>query len=416
MKLKKITLIITILLLVTGCGKNMTDDPVKEMEIDDSYIETVPKNAKAFSNLLESNDVLLTLQDIELYNEDIRKRADMMYDIWKNFSKKEILEYINSYKMPSLPKYDGNFAITEYDVNTILDNRNLDNVKDRETCSMGLVVKRANLKSFPTDKHFFNNRKDDNFDNVQETELLVNTPVQIVHESKDKLWYFVITETYTGWVKKEDIAFATKDDIDFFINNKSFAIITEKEVNIDSIILDMSVKLPFIATSEEGYVLVVPTKKDDDFVDRSTIVVNRSLAHIGYLPYTKRNILIQAFKYEGTGYSWSGMDKGVDCSSYVSNVYRTFGFKFPRNTSSQNKSIGKIISLAGKTDQEKLEIIAGYEPALLYQDGHVMIYLGKKDETHYIIHANAMTMKVSVTALSSETNYLHAINKINLMY
>ncbi len=417
--LKKISAVIIMLLLVSGC-KNKTPT-IKELnqekKITNSYIETISTSAVPFITLSNDYDnIIMSEDEISLYNEEIRKKTDMMYDI-KNIkfvSKDDIFNYITSYKIPSLPKYSDGAEITNSTIDFILDNRNLSNIEQSQKIQWGIIVKRANLRSFPTDCHFYNNRNDSNFDNIQETELHVNTPLIIIHESKDRLWDFVITETYVGWVKKENIALANENDINFFINNSSFGIITAEKIVVDDVLLDMSVKLPFITTVEEGYRLVLPIKLENSFVGKKIITIGRDSAHIGYLPYTKKNVIIQAFKYEGVGYSWSGMNEGVDCSSYVSNVYGTFGFKFPRNTSSQNKSVGKVISLAGKSNQEKLKIIENNNPALLYENGHVMIYIGKKDGKNYIIHSNAATMNVAVTVLDN-SEYLKDINRLVLL-
>ncbi len=382
-----------------------------EEEINNDYIEEVPKNSDKFLKLV-NDDLIMNEEEIERYNQNIKEKVDMIYDMdIKSITKKEILKYIESYSIPSLPKYNGSKEVTKEQINSILDNRNLSNVKDLDNIQKGIIINRANLRSFPTDIHFNSYRNDNNFDRIQETELLFNTPVLIVHESKDKLWDFVITPFYTGWVKKDDIALATDEDYDFFINNPFFVVITDKTYKIDNINLDMSVILPYIGYIKDGYQLLIPQKDEDGYVTRRLVTVPRNKAHIGYLPYTKRNLIIQAFKYEGERYSWSGLDSGVDCSSYVSNVFRSFGIMFPRNTSSQNKSVGTIISVASKSTSDKLKLIEQNNLSLLYQDGHVMLYIGKVDGKDYIIHSSGTDLKVEVTVLNN-SSYLKNINKV----
>ena len=357
-------------------------------------------------NTTNPNPVILTTAEILEYNKKIINKTDMYYDInnIKSLSKEKIEEYITTYNLPKLPKYDGDLELNSTTTQNILDNRALDNIIDLNSITKGIIVKRTNLRSFPTNIYFYDNKNKKDFDRLQETELHVNTPVLIVHESLDKEWYFVISPFYVGWVLKDDIALASDEDISYFNSNSSFAIVTTPFLEIDGTLLDMSVKLPFIETVEDGYKLILPVMGDDNYVAKKEIVVSRDVAHIGYLPYTKKNIYIQSFKYENIIYSWGGMNKGVDCSSYVSNVFRTFGFEFPRNTSSQNSSVGKITYLNGKSNYEKLNIINDSYPALLYQPGHVMIYLGIKDNKHKIIHANVANMKVSVTDLEGSSN------------
>ncbi len=296
----------------------------------------------------------------------------------------------------------------------ILNNRNIDKIQDQKTITKGIIVKRANLRSFPTETSIYTDEKKA-FDRFQESELHVNTQVLIIHESKDGIWNFVISSFYAGWVKKENIAIATSKDIDFFIKNNSFGVITESMIKVEDTILDMSVCLPYIGETEKGYNLILPKRKENGYIAKKQIIIEKDKAHIGYLPYTAENVSTQALRYEGVNYSWGGKDIGVDCSSFVKNIYKCFGFDFPRNTSSQEKSVGQIILLNNKTAIKKLELIKNNYPSLLYQQGHVMLYLGKKDNKYYIIHASSKEMKVVLSELTESSSYIKSINKIILV-
>ncbi len=411
-------IILLVTFSLTGCfKKDLTKNQEEVSSYPSNYIETIPENAKVFIENMD-NIILENYNEISEMNAEIFTKSESMFDLnnIKSLKKEEILNYINSYQIPTLPKYNDDKLVTKNDIAMIIENQDIANVKDIKEIKSGLTINRTNLKSFPTDIHFFDEKNEKNFDNLQESELLLNTKVLILHESKDKNWYFVLTNAYAGWVKKENIALLTLDDENFFLNNKDFVIITESSLKINEKILDMSVKLPFLKTNENGYEVAIPTLDKDNNLTKEIVTISRDKAHIGYLDYTKRNVIIQAFKYENTPYSWGGMDQNVDCSSYVSNIYRTFGFNFPRNTKEQNKSVGEIISLKDKSKNEKLDIIKNKEPALLYQPGHVMLYLGKLDNKDYIIHASGSknNMKVLVSILN-DSSYLEKIDRINIL-
>ncbi len=412
--MKKI-IILLLVIICTGCSFNKEIKNNEEIKYDDSYIEIIPPNAIDFIKE-NDNEIILTLEEIEKYNEEIKTKTDSIFDLYKinKLTNEEISNLINKYKVPTLPKYNDLEEVTTSQINEMLDNRNLLNIADEVTVKKGIIVKRANLKSFPTAIHFYEQKGISNFDQIQETELHVNTPILIVHQSKDREYSFVIAYNYCGWVNNNDIALAKDEDWDYFINNNSFGIITLALLEIDNTILDMSTKLPYVEVTKDGYKFMLPVKGEDGFVTKKEIIISRDKAHIGYLPYNKRNVYIQAFKYEGIPYKWSGMDNGVDCSSYVANIFRTFGFMFPRNTAHQNSSVGEIIDLSNKSNLEKLNIIKGNETSLLYQVGHVMIYLGEKEGTFYVIHASGSTLQVSVTELNN-SSYLNNINKLVLI-
>jgi len=51
------------------------------------------------------------------------------------------------------------------------------------------------------------------------------------------------------------------------------------------------------------------------------------------LPFTRANLLRQAFRFLGERYGWGHDYQGRDCSGFVSEVYRSMGVQLPRNTS-----------------------------------------------------------------------------------
>ncbi len=375
---------------------------------------TIPTKLAPFQETI-SDEALLSLEEIEEYNEDIKKKTSSFYEVdqIKTLTKEEIQKMITSYTVPSLPKYNGNKQITTSEVQIIKENRDLDNVQDLTEPLYGMVVERSDLRSFPSTLCFYNSPKEIHVDLLQESELLIGTKILVVHESKDQKWYFVISPNYYGWVLKEGIAIGSTEDFAPFNEEKPFVVVTSKGIEIDHHYLDMSVRLPLIKEEKDTYQVALPVKEEDGLGTKE-ITLSKKDAYLGYLPYTDLNLYSQALKYEGTIYAWGGKEKGVDCSSFISNVFRTFGFNFPRNTSSQNTSVGKIIDVTDKIKSEKLSLIEQHPLSLLYQKGHVMLYLGMFEDKHYIIHANGATWDVSITPLE-EFSYLQAINKIVLI-
>ncbi len=390
---------------------------VEKIELNNNSTSNVndsKENNNSNNNIVKENideKVILTLQKIQEYNKKIKERTNTLYDIdnIKSLTKEEIKKYITSYDLPKLPKYDGDIEYNTSNIDNILNNRNLDNIDSNIT--KGIVVKRTNLRSFPTNISFYDKKNVKDFDRLQETELLVNTSVLIIHQSLDNLWYFVISSTYFGWVLQSDVAYVSDSDYNYFIKNNSFGIITKTSFNINDTILDMSVKLPLVKVNQDSLVLMMPIKSNIGYVEKKEITINNDDVSLGYLPYTKENVYKLANAYINTPYSWGGKDVGVDCSSFISNLYRTFGFIFPRNTSSQNSSVGSVINLGSISDIEKLNIIDGTNPSLLYMNGHVMLYIGVENNKHYIIHASGSDGKVVKSILDNST-YLKKINKL----
>ena len=396
-----------------GAQNNTTTKPNTSTTTTNPTKDTTPQTTPQAPFEEDPNKVLMTTTEIENYNATIKSKTTSLYDVKsiENFSQSQIQNYITSYQLPTGTKYNGTTQITEEMIGTILDNRNLDAITDKTAAQRGIIVKRSNLKSFPTTIHFYNYPNASNFDQIQETELVINTPVRILHQSKDGAWYFVISPIYYGWVLRDDVAIARDSDWQYFINNKSFITVTDSSIKLEGQILDMGVTLPLIKASGDSLQIAIPTKDETGYIAKKNTTIESSHVSIGFLPYTKANIISQAKKYLGVGYSWGGMNSGVDCSSYIMNIFKTFGFQFPRNTSEQKNSIGGITSLSQNTNTQKLSTLNGTAPAILYQPGHTMLYLGLIGGKHSIIHASGSDMKVVISTLDN-SSYLSKIDRI----
>lgn len=410
--MRKIIIFLLILLIYTAfkTSKELNAPPYDD-PYNDQYILDIPENAKYYIEQV-SDEIILTPEEITSYNATIKSKTSSIYDLnISSLTKAEVLKMLEKYPAPALPKYDNKTPITPKDINAALANRNLSNLPEIIYPKRALTTNRTNLKSLPTTKHFYSTQNLANFDAIQETELHLNEPVLVLHQSLDSNFVLVISTTYIGWIPFNDIVYANEDQLDYFTNTK-FGIITKPLLKIDNLLLDMSTKLPYLGVNKNGYEFAVPAKDSQDNLIINKITIPQNSASIGYLPYTKPNLYALAFAYEGTPYKWGGEDNGVDCSSYVANIYRVFGFIFPRNTSDQKDSVGKISSLKNLTNNAKLELLQKNYPSLLYQNGHVLIYLGQKDTNYMVISAsgNLKNMQVTTETLNS-SNYLSNIDR-----
>jgi len=88
---------------------------------------------------------------------------------------------------------------------------------------------------------------------------------------------------------------------------------------------------------------------------------------------------------------WGGLFKSRDCSAFVRDIYRCFGFHFPRKLRRTDAvARERTFSLTG-AKQAGAPAFAG-STALRFTavfPGHVMLYLGKHKDDYYVIHAIA---------------------------
>jgi len=375
----------------------------------------VPENeqaAKFIDAVAQPDAVIMSAEEIAADNARMLAECSALCDINavpETLTGEELTALITASNGPSLPKYDSDGAeITPEELDAILALRNAGAVAENNPVRLGVCVERANLRSIPSERSFYDT-PDYKLDRLQETEIFAGMPLWVLHTSSDGAWLYVRSYFYGGWIQSRSVALTEDRTLwDSFAKPENYAVITEPLAKIGSIYVDMGVKLPLdpeAAGSEGTLPVLMPEKDADGKLTVSRVNVPDTLCRKGFLPYTYRNFITQAFKYEGTPYGWGGLDNGVDCSSYVAAVFRVFGFEFPRNTGEQRRTVGSYTDVSSLTTAEKEEILktAGASaPVAVYLSKHVMLYLGTVNGELMFIHSPTVGKTVSVTARTLE--------------
>jgi hypothetical protein len=133
-----------------------------------------------------------------------------------------------------------------------------------------------------------------------------------------------------------------------------------------------------------------PVRKEDGSCGLAKGFVIKSKALRGYLPYSQRNVVNQAFRMLDTPYSWGGESGWQDCSGFIQEVFMTFGIYLPRDSKEQEKVGLKIKAFdIGLSPHEKISVIkkdAVPGVTAMFLKGHVMLYLGMDRGEPYAIH------------------------------
>lgn len=263
-----------------------------------------------------------------------------------------------------------------------------------------LTVNYTDVRLLPTDTVFLYDKITADIDRLQVASLDICEPIIALHQTKDKKWTYIISFVSEGWVKTSDIAFTSVQEFNSWLNLKDFVVVTKPKADVylnqnmteyfDYV--RMSTKLPIIKTINNYVVCVkIPFKNNNGNLTFRNGYMYFSAINKGYLRYTQRNVLVQAFKHLNSPYSWGGYNGEQDCSTFIRQIFGCFGILLPRNSMAQINVGSKTTSLTkGISDKEKNKEIIKYATSamsLLYLPGHIMLYIGTDNNKPYIIHA-----------------------------
>ncbi len=354
-----------------------------------------------------SDTVLLTAEEIHAYNTRMIENCPTLVDMTAKpepLTGDAVRSMILAYSLPVGDYFDRDGNPWSVDRrNRLLENRALDLIGEEIMPECAVIVARCDMKGFPTEFGFYR-WGDTHYNAIQETELIVGQPAQILHHSGDGTFVFVQTHAYRGWIPADCVAAATWADVSRFASPEQYVTVTDSVTEIGSVRLDMGVRLPYLGENDDTYTVLLPTRNTDGSLSSTEVSLDRSSAVYGSLPYTMKNYYEQAFRYAGTPYGWGGADGGIDCSGFVNAVFRTFGIDLPRNTGELSRYSGEVHSLSGKSqDEVSVLLTSATLPVSLYRPGHVMLYLGMRDSVPTIIHAPMAGGSVCIVPLDLST-------------
>jgi hypothetical protein len=317
-------------------------------------------------------------------------------------------------RRPEEPMYDERGReYTVADLDALAAATALDAIPDRQSARYGLVVRRANLRRFPSPARAFEDQGDIDIDRFQESAAFPGTPVAIVHESRDGGWWFVVTPNYTAWIEKSAVAEGGREGVFGYVRRapylvvtgaRAFTVHTEDRPEVSELQLDMGVRLPLAADwpagkpvngqlAHAGWVVELPVRGPDGALGFVPALVPRTAdVHAGYLTLTRAALIGQAFKFLGERYGWGHANNARDCSGFVGEVYRSFGVELPRNSRDQGESPGfdRIAFTDADPHAARVPALRALEVGdLVYIPGHVMMVIGRDRGRLYVIHDTA---------------------------
>ncbi|KRG71967.1 SH3 domain-containing protein [Pseudoxanthomonas dokdonensis] len=329
-----------------------------------------------------------------------------------HFSQADVHDWIDRIsKPPKRELFDEHGQpLARSQLDAILANAALDAIPAQTDAIYGLVVKRADLRAFPTAQRVFSSPDGTDIDRFQESALFPGTPVVVLHESRDRQWSFVISPLYAAWMRSEYIARGEREQVLAYPRQSPAVVVTGATVHtvhtpeqpgVSELQLDMGVRVPLIddwpaenpvngQLAYTSYVIRLPIRDADGRLQLVPALLPRTAdVSTHYLPLTQANLISQGFKFLGERYGWGHSYNTRDCSGFVSEVYRSFGVTLPRNTSDQGVSpaLNRIAFDENTSHAQRMQAIADLQVGdLIYIPGHVMMVIGKENGMTYLIH------------------------------
>jgi len=197
-------------------------------------------------------------------------------------------------------------------------NLNVDAIADSVDAGFGMILRRADMRTWPTLDVVFKTQETFDLDRFQENALFPADVVAILHESADGQWCFVQSYNYAAWVLKEKIVAGDREKILEYRDAEDFLIVAGGKVRtnfnpniaaLSELQLDMGVRLPLLRAEDverhvdgqnprSSHAVSLPVRGEHGELQfRTALIARNQDVCIGYMPYTRRNILHQSFKF-----------------------------------------------------------------------------------------------------------------------
>ncbi len=288
----------------------------------------------------------------------------------------------------------GNILAVEYrpqDLDRFEREMALDRVSDTIRPRSGIAVRCGRLRNvpsfFPMEQGIIENGKT-RWDQWNIAVLRIGTPVTVLHSSKTGEYLFVLCEEGYGWMRSEDVAFGSEKAIRDFTTARSFVVCTgdrvhyygDKSCTIASGFFRMGDRLPLVAGNGPKQVKAPVRKTDGSLAFETAWLAGNADVSVGWLPYTRRNVVVTAFKLLDNHYDWTGAWFGRQHETTYRDIFAVFGFRLPwhgglftffgKNTDVMQPDIGK---------ENQYKMILRHEPFLTLQScgGHAQLFLGE---------------------------------------
>ena len=274
---------------------------------------------------------------------------------------------------------------------------NIDETEFPNFLKKGITIAHTNLRRIPSHRPGFDvySKAGEGypFDYFQETNLWVNTPLQLIHLSKDNQWCYVLSPYYKGWVAMRDLAVVSDDFMEQWMTG-SYAMPLSDNVNLQNVHsiyavnAKMGTVLPYLEIPDKpDYIKVYYANADENKYARIlSSELSKDKVALDDFVFNKTHLQPLVSNLVGKPYGWGGNLENRDCSSMIRDLLATYKVWLPRDSKDQIE-IGEHHELSGSAE-EKIQLIKEKGIpflTILRKKGHNMLYVGNAENGEPLI-------------------------------
>lgn len=327
---------------------------------------------------------LLSAVEIAALNRRIAASTDSLHDLTavpETLSGAQVRAYIDAaaqdFGDPALPElYAGKEMLGTEEWRAVRENRSYDAVPVVVQVRYAVAAQRTDVRLLPTAEGWYDELGDVNYDALQGTVLDPGEAVLILHTSADSSHVFVMTRDYLGWVRMDHLARTDRRTWFRFAAPERYYTVTDAALALRAesgpLLYQLGARIPTGRRTEQG---LIPVRDAAGCLIVRDIHLPHQGLYRGTISPTRNHLVRLAFAPLDTEYGWGGLQGGMDCSSYVQNIYRAMGIFLPRDADVQEHALGQI-AMTGGAEQRRARLEEMPSGTLLFRPGHVMLYLG----------------------------------------
>ena len=392
------------------------------------YLPDVTREMSSPSFWTDETAILMSFEEIEKLNEetlstngthmyDLKNQPDVVDGISLNEAILKSSQADAQYYL-GWTYFESTEKATQQDFDKMIANTQNPDAKKEQKILYGIATKKTELRTFPSNVAIWDDPADSDLDYQYLTAIRVNEPVVITSKSKDGKYYLAKSICCSGWILADSVAICKdknewisawdikKEDALVVWGDKVFTETSIVGTETSELMLTMGTVLKLAKdvnpnklidnrAAYNNYVVWIPIRNDDGtYSKKMTLISEHKKVSEGDMPLTKTNISKVVFSALGNTYGWGGSLNSDDCSGYMRNVYKCFGMELARNTTWQSSMPMAKVDMQYMPKEEKIKFFDTLPfGAILYFNGHEMMYLGGQNGKYYVISAVGTIMQ-----------------------